>query len=360
MRVETVTGPILPENLKITLPHEHLMSTFTVWHTMPEEASKRALFEAPITLSNRGELMRDAGISRNNLTMLDEAEAIEELMEFKKCGGSSLVELTAPGVGRDPLSLKRISQATSIHIICSSGFYVGSSHPEIVKHMDVGEVRDFVLRELQEGISYPFETEGIKAGIIKCATNFPISSEEEKVFNGAARAQKDSGAPFTIHPTLIDVAAKKKVFDQEKIITLIQAEGANLEKFYMSHMDQTCSDDRGRVNIEYHKRLLDKYPLTLNYDTIGNEAWWYSLWPGALFFGDSERLLALAELCEQGYEKQLMMSQDVFTKLQRIKYGGWGYAYILKHIEPRLRYMGVSKKQIDTMMIDNPKRILAY
>lgn len=358
-RVETVNGPISPEELKLTLPHEHLICTFTVWHTAPDEGRKRALVDAPITLANRGDLLRDAGVSCNNLTMLDVDEAIEELMEFKHWGGNSLVELTCPGVGRDPLALRKISQATGINIICPSGFYIGLSHPPLVKKMDIDGVRDFIVKELTEGISYPVETE-IKAGVIKCATLYPISEEEEKVFRGAARAQKETGAPFTIHPTLLDVEKKKKVFDQENIIKMIEKEGANLEKFYMSHMDLTCSDDRSKVNVEFHKKLMDKYPIILEYDTIGNESWWNSLWPGALFVSDNERLLAIAELCDQGYEKQLMMSQDVFTKLQRVKYGGWGYAHILKHIVPRLRYMGVSKKQIRTMMIDNPKRILSY
>jgi phosphotriesterase-related protein len=370
-RIETVFGPISPEELKLTLPHEHLVCTYTVWHTGGDEASKQALFDAPVTLANRGKIVRDGGVSRTNLTMLEWEEAAEELLEFKRMGGNSLVELTTVGAGRDPLALQKISKATGINIVCPTGFYIWPSHPPFVKSMNVNAVRDMIVKELTEGLTYLQPVTGIptkieqgvptdiKAGIIKCATLYPISPDEEKVFRGAARAQKATGAPFTIHPTLLDLVKKKKVFELEHIIQMIQEEGANLEKFYMSHSDLTCSDDRSRVNTEYHKKLLDKYPCVLEYDTFGNETWW-SYWPGSLFISDNERCLALTELCESGYEKQIMISQDTFTKVQRAKYGGWGYCHILKHIVPRLKYMGVSQKQINTMMIDNPKRMLAY
>lgn len=358
-RAQTVTGPISAEELQLTLPHEHLVCQFTVLHTPSSEPKKRALYDAPITLANHGELMRDWSVSRNNLTMLDVHEAIDELMEFKKMGGSSLVELTALGVGRDPIALQEISRATGINIICCTGFYVCTSHPPIVKEMDIDGVCDFIVGELTQGISHPSDT-GSKPGIIKCATLYPISTEEEKVFRGAARAQRKTGAPFTIHPTLRDIENRKKALEHERIIQLIQQEGADLTKFYMSHMDLSCSDDRSRVSVEYHARLMDKYPIILGYDNMGNEAWSNSLWPGPVRPSDNERLLAIVELCERGYEKQLMMSQDIFTKLQRVKYGGWGYGYILKHIVPALRHMGVSQKQITTMMVDNPKRVLTY
>jgi len=195
---------------------------------------------------------------------------------------------------------------------------------------------------------------------IKAGCSYPVMADELKVIRGAARAQEETGAPFTIHPPLLDMENKKKILSHEKIVKIVAREGVNLEKFYLSHMDLTCSDDWGRVNIERHKKLMDEYPMTLDYDSFGIEGCWESLWPGALMVSDNERLLAIAELCEQGYEKQLMLSQDIYVKIFRTRYGGWGYAHILKHIIPRLRFMGVSEKQITTMIVDNPKRIFAY
>ena len=357
-KVQTVTGDISPEELGWTLSHEHLVCQFTVWQTIPEVARNRELSTVPLTLENRGLLIRDAGLSADNLTLLDVNLIIEELKEYKLLGGNSLVEMTDPGAGRDAIAYKMISNATGVNIICSSGFYIGPSHPPIVEEMDIGGVKDFIVKELTEGITFPEDT-GIKAGIIKCATLYPISDEEEKVFRGGARAQKETGAPFCIHPTLLDIPNRKKVFELEEIITMIQEEGADLKKFYMNHSDLFISDDRNKVDIEYLKKILDKYPLTADFDTIGNDATWNSLWPGALFCSDNERILALVDLLEQGYEKQIMLSQDTFTKLQLRRYGGYGYGYLQRHVIPRLKFLGVSDKQIRTMTIENPKRMYA-
>jgi len=123
----------------------------------------------------------------------------------------------------------------------------------------------------------------------------------------------------------------------------------------MSHMDITCDD------LEYHKKVMDTYGIVLAYDTFGeSEMYWDGFFPGAGGMADRTRTNAIVELCEAGYEKQLIMSQDVCMKIQRVKYGGYGYAHILKHIIPELRFRGVTEKQIRTMTLDNPKKLLAY
>jgi len=42
------------------------------------------------------------------------------------------------------------------------------------------------------------------------------------------------------------------------------------------------------------------------------------------------------------------------------EYGGWGYAHLSKHIEPRLRDAGVTDQQIDAMRVANPARWLTF
>lgn len=74
---------------------------------------------------------------------------------------------------------------------------------------------------------------------------------------------------------------------------------------------------------------------------------------------DNQRADALRELCEQGYEKRIMLAHDTAMKMQLVKYGGFGYAHILQNIVPVLRQKGVSESQIQTMLVENPKRIFS-
>ena len=55
-KVQTVLGPIEPEDLGITLPHEHLLVDLTCTFLMPEEATERAYIHAPVTMDILGSL----------------------------------------------------------------------------------------------------------------------------------------------------------------------------------------------------------------------------------------------------------------------------------------------------------------
>lgn len=82
--------------------------------------------------------------------------------------------------------------------------------------------------------------------------------------------------------------------------------------------------------------------------------------PGGTHPSDNERVRAVVELLNAGYEKNLVLAQDVCMKIQRRKYGGYGYAHVLENITRDFRHRGVSENQIRTMLVDNPKRLLAW
>lgn len=348
-KIETVRGPISPDEMGITLPHEHLLISTLSWWMEPAEASKKPLVNAPVTMDKLGILRRDPFISMDNLKLYDVDVAVEELKTFRRMGGSTLVDLTLPGIGRDPLALRGISVDTGINILVSTGFYIQKTHPPIVKKKSVDELCEIMVQELTWGIG----NTGIKAGVIgEIGCSYPIHPDERKVMKAAACAQKRTGVPFTVHPPLRDVENKRVVKMADKILDLVQKNGVNLEKFYMSHMDLSCED------IDYHKSIMDKYEgVILEYDTFGNEIYVDSMYPGAGNPSDRERVGAIVELCEQGYEKQLLLSQDICLKISLTKYGGYGYAHILKHIIPEIETKGVTKKQINIMLVENPKRL---
>ena len=55
-----------------------------------------------------------------------------------------------------------------------------------------------------------------------------------------------------------------------------------------------------------------------------------------------------------GFGHALLLSQDVFLKMMLTRYGGFGYAYVLRHFVPRLRRHGVPEAAIRAMLVDNP------
>jgi len=166
----------------------------------------------------------------------------------------------------------------------------------------------------------------------------------------AARAQVRTGAPLTIH-TWHPLPSVKEA---NKCLDIVAKEGVDLSKVYLSHMDQTCAD------IEYHKSIIEKYGVVLSYDCFGFETPCEGFCSGGTHPSDTERVKAVVELLKAGYEKNLVLAQDVCMKIQRRKYGGYGYAHVLENIVRDLKHGGVSDKQIGTMLADNPRRLLAW
>ena len=351
-RVQTVTGPVAPGELGITLTHEHILINLLPFTEAPKNAGDMALWNGKISLGNLAAIRSDPGRIRENNVLDDEEVAAEELMEFVNLGGRSVVDVTPEGIGRDALGLRRIAKRTGLNIIAATGWYQRPSHPAVVKKSSPDELAAIIRRELVEGIG----RSGIRAGVIKGACGgppIPWHPEEKKVLTAACRAQKATGAPFTFHPLDIDVGRRTRVTVADAYVDLIEKEGAAKEKFYLSHADDTCYD------IEYHKRLMDR-GITLNYDCFGSEVYWELTYIGCRNPSDAERVDAIVELCSQGYEKQIMLSHDICRKDRYRRYGGYTFSHILERIVPRLRERGVTQSQVRAMLEDNPRRVFPY
>ena len=178
-KINTVLGPVTPENLGITMCHVHLLSDLKVAEqakppsTMTPEELK--LLHHPVTTEMLHIIRRHVNdacaIDNNRLEDLD--IAIDELRAYKAKGGASMVETSVIGLSRNPLGLKEIAKGTGINIICGTGFYIGPSHPEMTKNATIEELTIFMVRELTVGI----EDTGICAGFIKAGLSGPSPNE---------------------------------------------------------------------------------------------------------------------------------------------------------------------------------------
>src|SRR5437868_1212160 len=97
MHIRTVSGDIAPEELGITLGHEHLLIDLRgLWD---EPSIERAyLADQEPTLENRGELMRNPYHSKPNLLLDDAALSIRELRYYREAGGQGLIDMTTVGI----------------------------------------------------------------------------------------------------------------------------------------------------------------------------------------------------------------------------------------------------------------------
>ena len=306
-RVMTVSGPIPPERLGFTLPHEH--TGIHLWH-----------------IEKRWDYWE--------LTP-DEDLIIEELHDFRRRGGATLVDLTLEGVGRDPHRLRRLAGATGLNIVMGCGWYRGAHYPAeaLIDRRSVDELAAEMVNEFENGVG----TTGIGPGIIgEIGTDKPwVSALEERVHRAAARASMATGMAITTHGVQSRVGlAQLRIFTEE---------GVDPSRVVIGHADS-------HHDIDFYLEVLAT-GANLQFDFLGHR------------FGSEESLEprlveTIVELLERGFAPQLLLSQDVCHNSQLKANGGFGYVYLQQHFLPTLRTAAVGEGEIRTMTVENPARIL--
>lgn len=334
--VVTVLGPIPAEKVGITLMHEHLLLDATPWFREPEEASKRDMADMLVSIEMLGALRNDPFLCRDNCRLFDEQTATEEVMRFRLAGGQTIVDPTCRGIGRDPLALQRISRATGLNVIMGAGYYLEPAHPAHVRGMSVEDIAEEIERDVVEGV------DGVRSGIIgEIGISKDFTDEEEKVLRAAARAQAATGVPLEVHLPGWERHARR-------VLDTVTAEGGDISRTVLCHMNPSG------VDYEYQAGLAER-GAWLEFDMIGMD--FYYADQQAQSPSDEENARAIKALRDGGYLDRVLISQDVFVKIQLVRYGGTGYAHILDHFVPRLRRHGFTHAEIRQLLVDNPRQV---
>ena len=88
----TVLGAIDAGAMGVTLPHEHLLIDFAVMFREPAAASDKGLAYQPVSLSNVGWVRQNFNANLDNLRLLDEQTAQDEIMLFRRVGGQTVAQ----------------------------------------------------------------------------------------------------------------------------------------------------------------------------------------------------------------------------------------------------------------------------
>ena len=345
-KAQTVLGVIEGKDLGITLTHEHLFIDGKNIFTEPSGASERDLAYEKVGWNNLSWLRYHPYENLDNLRLLDEQEAIDEATLYQRAGGKTIVDVTINDIGRDSKALARISQATGLNIIMGSGYYTASCHSPEMPAKTEEDIAEEIVRDITAGVG----AGAIRAGLIgELGCSWPLQDNERKVLRAAARAQQRTGASISVHPG----RNKKAPFG---IIEILGEANADLRRVIMCHIDARLREHGER------SRLLQS-GCVLEYDLWGWEGHFPSYWTAEAFLdlpNDTQRIYEVRQLIDEGYIDQIVISHDICCKSRRVCYGGWGYSHILNYVVPMMLQRGMTREQIDSIMVENPKRLLCF
>ena len=339
----TVLGVVEGAALGVTLPHEHLLIDFGVMFREPSAATDKGLAYQPVGLSNLGWVRQNFNANLDNLRLLDEQTARDEITLFRDAGGQTVVDPTNVSLSRDPAALARIARATGLNIVMGAGYYVAAAHPPDMDRRTEDSIADEIVREIAVGVG----DTGVRAGLIgEIGNTWPWTENEKKVVRAAVEAQRRTGAPLMIHPGR-DQAAPMQ------IVQLIAKQGGNLRRTVMCHIERTIADTR-------HLYDLADTGVWLEYDLFGLENSYYPYNPDFDMPNDGGRMAQILALIARGHQDQILMSHDIAYKSSLTKYGGYGYHHLLVNVVPRLRRKGVDDAGLRRLLVENPAHAFVF
>jgi phosphotriesterase-related protein len=317
--VNTARGAIATADLGVTLMHEHVfIMTTEIMENYPEAWGDGARREA---------------------------EAIVRLNELKSRGVDTIVDLTVVGLGRYLPRIARIAAATKLNIVVATGLYTYNDVPMFFHYRGPGAplggpepMIEMFVRDIEHGIA----DTGIKAAILKCATDEPgVTPGVERVLRAVAAAHRQTGVPISTHTH----AASRRGLEQQAIFA---EEGVDLTRVVIGHSGDT-------TDIDYLEELIGAGSY-VGMDRFGVDA----------FLGFEERVATVATMCERGHADKMVLSHDAscyFDALPEetlpVALPNWHYLHIHNDVIPALKQRGVTDEQLTTMLVDNPRTIFS-
>jgi phosphotriesterase-related protein len=305
-KINSVLGKIDIDSLGYTLSHEHVLTASAgIIHSYPKLINKDKLIDS----------------------------AIKEFKKLKKEGIDSIIDVTTMDLGRDVDLLQKVSEASNVNIICATGTW--RDIPRSFWYKSTKEISELYIDEIIEGI----DSTNIKAGIIKVANDVEgISKEGDTILRSASIASKETGVPISTHSY-----AKGQIGNEQ--LKIFKNEGLDLNKVYIGHSNDSTDIDYLENIIQQGAWLgLDRLP--------GKDPDW------------NKRLEVTYQLIFKGLEDRIMLSHDwnfeshisSLSEQERQYQNPDGFLFINKKFIPKLLSLGVNKKSISKIMIENPKR----
>jgi phosphotriesterase-related protein len=198
---------------------------------------------------------------------------------------------------------------------------------------------ELFVHELTDGVG---ET-GIKAGIIKVASDaHQITDYEMTILEAAAMASNETGAPITTHTdegTMGD--------EQQRILTSL---GVPAHRIIIGHC---CATD----DHDYHMHIAREGSY-LGFDRFGLET----------VHPDANRIESLVRLIRQGAGDRIVVSNDSVwcwrgeyfePKMTQRMTELFDPTHFTRNVMPQLLAAGITQKQLDTILVDNPRRFFS-
>jgi phosphotriesterase-related protein len=312
MTVETVSGPVALDDLGRALMHEH------VFVMDPEALQNWGHVFGPLYWDERERV----------------DDAIAKLTRVREAGIRTIVDPTAPGLGRYVPRVREVALAAGLQVIVASGVYAFLELPGFLAYRPTSAIASLFVREITEGI----DDTGIKAAFLKCAVErHGVIGDVPRILEAVAIAATETGVPVMVHT---NAAEQTGLMALEKLTS----HGVDPTRIVIAHAGDSNDLD--------YLRAIASTGAWLGCDRFGIEH----------FNPLEDRIRTLIALLGEGYGDRIHLSHDAACFMDFMTGDPFfaderpDYLLISNRVVPALLGAGVTQEQIDQMMVENPKR----
>jgi phosphotriesterase-related protein len=318
--IRTILKDLHPEELAggPTLFHEHmsLAADFMPrWIAIARAQAARGKQNAtpPAPPSNQPYFMEDLDLM------------VEEIKTAQKDGVACLVDGGHEDMGRKLDFLKQLSERSGMPIVASTGFYTQPFYPP--------EIGSWSEDQIAQDLIHKANTQPVGA-LGEIGSWDEITDDERKVFRAVAKVHMATNLPIFTHTGIPGKSAMEQ-------LDILEKGGVKPRSIVIGHLGNLADPD---VKVQ---REICKRGAFIGFDRQGGP-------------GDAQQVPMVVKLIEEGYADNLMFASDFSSAAQLKRNNGAGYAKAVTVFAPKLRAAGVKEEVLHGILVDNPRRFLAF
>ncbi len=239
----------------------------------------------------------------------------EEVIQARVAGVACIVDAGHPDTGRDINFIRQVSMKSGLPVVAGGGFYTQPFYPKKITTMSEEQIVKALIKQADDDTLGAFGEVG---------SWDEITSDERKVFRAVGKAHLATNLPIFTHTGIPGKSALEQ-------LDLLEDAGVKPERVVIGHLGNLIDPS------VYVQKTICRRGAFIGFDRQGRPS-------------DADQVPMVVALIEAGYAGNLMFSSDATNDFGRT----------LTQFLPKLKAAGVDEKVLHRIMVDNPRRFLAF
>jgi phosphotriesterase-related protein len=239
----------------------------------------------------------------------------DEVAKVKSAGVACIVDAGHPDMGRDIDFIRQVSMKSGVPIVAGGGFYSQPFYSKEISTMSEEQIVKALIKQADDN------TMGVFGEI---GSWDEITADERKVFRAVGKAHLATNLSIFTHTGIPGKSALEQ-------LDILEDAGVKPDRIVIGHLGNLVD-----ANVYVHKAICRRGAF-VGFDRQGGN-------------GDAQQVPMVMALVEAGFADHLMFSADASS----------GYSKTMTVFVPKLKAAGISDQVLHRIMVDNPRRFLAF